>query len=162
MIFNCYRKCYYLVIQIWSNLKTFDSPKFLEWLKIWKRGSTSLVPYSVRLQATPKFAGAQTLATETSSAVSTLNRRLRTQSRRRSQATASSTFRFSGGTPFPIFSRWVPDASRQSTARQHLSHLRSINAVQLGGGEDGTWQPQPLSSLQGIPCHSAMPRTRPY
>ena len=34
--------------------------------------------------------------------------------------------------------RAVPDASRQSTARQHLSHLRSINAVQLGGGEDGT------------------------
>jgi hypothetical protein len=94
----------------------------------------------------------QTLAAETGSAVSTLNRRLRTQSCRRNQA------------PVPVsdvhlfnFSRSVPDTSRQSTARQHLSHLRSINAMQLGGL---TGQPQPLSSLQGIPA-SAMPRTHP-
>jgi len=40
MILSWYHKCYYPTISIWSNLRCFDFPRFLEWLTIWDGGST--------------------------------------------------------------------------------------------------------------------------
>jgi glutamine amidotransferase PdxT len=42
MILNWCHKYYYLIIYIWSNLRSFDSPKFLECLIIWNGESTSI------------------------------------------------------------------------------------------------------------------------
>ena len=42
MILSWNYKCYYLIIKVWSNLRCFDSPRFLEWLTIWDGGSKKL------------------------------------------------------------------------------------------------------------------------